>query len=1337
MFSCFFGDKGIWNSNPRVPEQYTKPSGLYGGEDKLDLKKLKRCIQEGKLAPCFPGCEEPAFTDEYKVLVLPIVRKLLKARGQQSSQERLEECPICMMHYPLMNTSTCCGKRVCTECFLQVQMAAPSHELPSCPFCKVRNFSAKFVGAKSEADILQDKLEEQWVIEARIREREEEVRRDAERAAQRALEAEQRAAAPPPTLPAQGPQPTATFTATTAGLPSPDPLRMNHLSTGRSPDFQLSRDMPTSTLSPSSTLNGTAGTAIMSSLASSMSRSTALSAVGTASLVALMASSGGMTEQTAAATAAVLSSTHRGASGQVGSGGSGRRERRSSSSFNQPPQHDQSPLQQRRTSAAPAGAGNRNRNHRSTAATAGRRATRDRSFRIVDYVPSGIVDMSGNVDDINDLMLEQALYESLAAAGSLPDELNPLEPLPQQRTAVVAATGNWNHSSSPLAQSTAQQRISLAYLPTSSPRPQPTEAPQMSTPVATATGTTVAAFPAAAAAAVAAPSSIPSEATTMGMPSVPLNASDVVQVPQCEGLEGTPATKLLLGGNSVGLEDINLVPTELMAPSSLPCLPHGAVGEAGALELPPSLGAVQLQHAASDTPHQQQQQQDLLLIAMEGLAAPGIDKQKRPEVKEATAVSSTTLQSQVSLIDFNDEAPHVPSLVLLTPDAEGLAWPGYQGLGTSISAPPPDLGVSFSPSGTAIAALSSLSASEPPITGASGTQVKDSALEGGFNVTCSASTTANAAWNPFSASLTSPAEPLTSFQSPSQSPNPQGLQLLTSQFQSGRPPLLSLEDPVAVSPTAAAAADAAALERGGLSPKSPANVTAAAAIESRSPTASTAPVVGAASPSRDLAWSPSGGTEPFIQPSDPSPDGLIPPLPPAGIEEKRVSPRKLPSMRPSRPAPPPPQQLALQISPALSPMPLSSTTEVEPAPPCPVSPSAIATTISSTSAEYQQHRSDHALPLGEATLSTQPSSNSLTGTSQQASGSLDLIKLPATQSGATFVEQGAVVNSVEELRSVEELCYNPLGSFHELRQGAEGWGGNPLFDGSSRGTSFSICDVAGMREEDMRKLLHADDLSGYRVEEDDLSGYRVEEVASGTASGVCESSGMCGSARGLTDAITQGSGAGVKVLTVHSEDVFGSPLLLSPASTVPASETVETIEPPFAPPLPPPPPLLPPLSPPPPFPESPSSSSQSNPSSKAPAAAYVENPDGTMCVMLRQVSRASMAHGVGADFSTAASYASINDSHGRVQVFNEDLPAVPAVPEYDLPQYDLPENEYNYDLPQYDLPLSEVGTETSSQVSPEAERLLRAIAETDARVAAEIAAEDESLRRHLLAEHNS
>lgn len=77
------------NPRPRIPQ--------------VDLRQLRKLILDGKLAPCYPGGEEPTSA----------VKGSLAAPA--------EECPICFMFYPVLNTSKCCSKRVCTECFLQVR----------------------------------------------------------------------------------------------------------------------------------------------------------------------------------------------------------------------------------------------------------------------------------------------------------------------------------------------------------------------------------------------------------------------------------------------------------------------------------------------------------------------------------------------------------------------------------------------------------------------------------------------------------------------------------------------------------------------------------------------------------------------------------------------------------------------------------------------------------------------------------------------------------------------------------------------------------------------------------------------------------------------------------------------------------------------------------------------------------------------------------------------------------------------------------------------------------------------------------------------------------------
>ncbi|EEH54573.1 uncharacterized protein MICPUCDRAFT_19589, partial [Micromonas pusilla CCMP1545] len=68
----------------RMDDRYTRPQGLYDHDD-VDLKKLKRLIVKGKLAPCYPGKEQD-----------------------------LDECPICFLSYPSLNHSKCCNSGICT-----------------------------------------------------------------------------------------------------------------------------------------------------------------------------------------------------------------------------------------------------------------------------------------------------------------------------------------------------------------------------------------------------------------------------------------------------------------------------------------------------------------------------------------------------------------------------------------------------------------------------------------------------------------------------------------------------------------------------------------------------------------------------------------------------------------------------------------------------------------------------------------------------------------------------------------------------------------------------------------------------------------------------------------------------------------------------------------------------------------------------------------------------------------------------------------------------------------------------------------------------------------------
>ncbi|ONI12180.1 hypothetical protein PRUPE_4G148900 [Prunus persica] len=136
-----------------IDEKYTRPQGLYHHKD-VDHKKLKKLILESKLAPCFPGDEECTCD--------------------------LEECPICFLYYPSLNRSRCCMKGICTECFLQ--MKVPNSTRPTqCPFCKTSNYAVEFRGVKSKEEKGLEQIEEQRVIEAKIRIRQQEIQDEEER----------------------------------------------------------------------------------------------------------------------------------------------------------------------------------------------------------------------------------------------------------------------------------------------------------------------------------------------------------------------------------------------------------------------------------------------------------------------------------------------------------------------------------------------------------------------------------------------------------------------------------------------------------------------------------------------------------------------------------------------------------------------------------------------------------------------------------------------------------------------------------------------------------------------------------------------------------------------------------------------------------------------------------------------------------------------------------------------------------------------------------------------------------------------------------------------------
>lgn len=176
------------SKKPKIPEAYLAPS-QWPGCERVDKVKLKKLILEGKLAPCIPGQEDSTMTAETRSSLAPIVHNAIKQRATRAAKTgqsvkkspskrkvhedlSCEECPICMHFFTIMNTSRCCKHRICTDCYLRVQVASARQSALTCPFCKGQGFVATFQGVKTVEEFEEERAEEQRVIEARIRERE-------------------------------------------------------------------------------------------------------------------------------------------------------------------------------------------------------------------------------------------------------------------------------------------------------------------------------------------------------------------------------------------------------------------------------------------------------------------------------------------------------------------------------------------------------------------------------------------------------------------------------------------------------------------------------------------------------------------------------------------------------------------------------------------------------------------------------------------------------------------------------------------------------------------------------------------------------------------------------------------------------------------------------------------------------------------------------------------------------------------------------------------------------------------------------------------------------------
>ncbi|GJU46591.1 RING/U-box superfamily protein [Tanacetum coccineum] len=132
-----------------VDEKHTKPQGLYQHKD-VDHKKLRKLILDSKLAPCYPGGDD--------------------------CRCDLEECPI------LLSKSK--SFKMLHERHLYRMLFADETLINStsqCPFCKTFNYAVEYRGVKTKEEKGLEQIEEQRVIDAKIRMRRKEIQDEEER----------------------------------------------------------------------------------------------------------------------------------------------------------------------------------------------------------------------------------------------------------------------------------------------------------------------------------------------------------------------------------------------------------------------------------------------------------------------------------------------------------------------------------------------------------------------------------------------------------------------------------------------------------------------------------------------------------------------------------------------------------------------------------------------------------------------------------------------------------------------------------------------------------------------------------------------------------------------------------------------------------------------------------------------------------------------------------------------------------------------------------------------------------------------------------------------------
>ncbi|GJD07111.1 hypothetical protein Gasu2_14880 [Galdieria sulphuraria] len=75
--------------------------------------------------------------------------KQVDGNKSEANGENLDECPICFAYFPMLNTTCCCNKALCTNCFLHIQRHG---KRKSCPFCNRPKLEVMFFGPRTDEE---------------------------------------------------------------------------------------------------------------------------------------------------------------------------------------------------------------------------------------------------------------------------------------------------------------------------------------------------------------------------------------------------------------------------------------------------------------------------------------------------------------------------------------------------------------------------------------------------------------------------------------------------------------------------------------------------------------------------------------------------------------------------------------------------------------------------------------------------------------------------------------------------------------------------------------------------------------------------------------------------------------------------------------------------------------------------------------------------------------------------------------------------------------------------------------------------------------------------------